>query len=172
MGMHICVICDGRLDSIAEWQKAIDAEGFPLRLSGAGPLGNLAANLHDEETSIECDAYDFNELKDAFKHVNFGRDWKYAVAFTWSSDFAEEIAAWMAAAAYAHATNGVIFDEQEGKIFTPEESLKIARDIEQRRPTMEAMMRNYIEQLSAKSPEAEVALRAFVQRRLTKTNQT
>jgi hypothetical protein len=172
MAMHICVLCDQRLDSIAEWQKSVDAEGFPLRLSDADPERNLAARLRDEETSIEYGFYDFRELKDAFKHVNFERDWKYAVAFTWSSDFAEEIATWMAAAAYARATNGVIFDEQQGKIFTPEESLKISRDSEQRRPAMEAMMRNYIEQLSAKSPEAEAALRGFVQRRLTKSNQT
>jgi hypothetical protein len=172
MAMQICVLCDERLGSIAEWQRSIDAEGFPLRLSDADPERNLAAQLGDEETSIEYGVYDFSELKDAFKHINFGRDWKYAVTFTWSSDFAEEIAAWMAATAYARATNGVVFDEQEGKIFTPDESLKVVRDTEQRRPAMEEMMRNYIEQLSAKSPEAEAALQTFMQRHLPKSNKT
>ena len=171
MAMQICVLCDDRLGSIAEWQRSIDAEGFPLRLSDADPERNLAAQLGDEETSIEYGVYDFSELKDAFEHVNFGRDWKYAVAFTWSSDFAEEIASWMAATAYAHATNGRIFDEQEAKIFTPEESLKIISDTEQRRPAMEAIVRNYVGQLSAKSPEAEAALRAFLQRRVAKPDQ-
>jgi hypothetical protein len=171
MAMQICVLTDSQLGSIAEWQKAIDAEGFPLRLSDADPDRNLAARLRDEETSIEYGIYDFEELKQANGHVSFGHDWTYAITFTWSSDFAEEIAAWMAAAAYAHATNGVIFDMQEGKIFTAAESLKIAREVEQRRPTLEAMLRDYIAQLSAKSPEAEQALREFMQRRSGKSDQ-
>jgi hypothetical protein len=166
MAMQICVLSDHRLDSIAEWQKAIDAEEFPLRLSDADPDRNLAAYLGDEDTSIEYDVHDFSELKDAYCHVNFDRNWKYAVAFTWSSNFAEEIAAWMAATAYARATSGVIFDEQEGKLFTPDESSEIAHDVERRRPAMEAMLRNYVEQLSAKSPEAEAALQAFIRTRL------
>jgi hypothetical protein len=171
MAMQICVLSDERLNSIAEWQKSIDAEGFALQLSDAEPERNLVARLRGEETSTEYDVHDFSELKDAFGHINFGRNWRYAITFTWSSDFAEEIAAWMAATAYARATNGVIFDEQEGKIFTPEESLKIANDTEQRRPAMEAMLQNYIEQLSAESPEAEVALRSFMDRRSVKSKQ-
>lgn len=170
MAMQICVLCDERLGSIAEWQKSIDADGLPLRLSDADPNRNLAARLRDEETSIEYGVYDFGELKDTYKNVHFGHEWKYAIAFTWSSDFGEEIAAWMAATAYARATNGVIFDEQDAKILTPEESLKIVRDTEQRRPAMEAMLRTYIKQLPAKSPEAEAALRAFIERRSSKSD--
>jgi hypothetical protein len=170
MAMQICVLCDGRLDSIAEWQNSIDAEGFPLRLSDTDPERNLSAHLRDEETSIEYDVHNFSELKDAYRHVSFGGDWKYAIAFTWSSDFAEEIAAWMAATAYARATNGVIFDEQEKKLFTPGESLQITREIERRRPEMEAILRTYVEGLAAKSPETEAALRTFMQRGSTKTN--
>ena len=166
MAMQICVLSDERLDSIAEWQKSIDTEGFSLQLSDAQPESNLAAHLCNDETSIEYDVHNFSELKDAYRQINFGHDWKYAVAFTWSSDFAEEIAAWMAATAYARATSGVIFDEQEGKIFTPEEAHRIACDSQRRRPATEAMLRNYIGQLSAKSPEAEAALRAFVRKRL------
>lgn len=151
MAMEICVLSDERLDSVAEWQKAINAEGFPLRLSDADPSRNLIAYLRDEETSIEYDIHDFSELKDAYRHVNFGRNWRYAVAFTWSSDFAEEIAAWMAATAYASATDGVIFDEQEGKLFTPDESRQITCGIEERRPELEAALRNFMQRLSAKS---------------------
>lgn len=171
MSMVICVLTNSRLGSIAEWQKSIDAEGFPLRLSGPEPGHNLVARLRDEDTSIEYGIYDFGELKDTHKHVNFGHDWKYVVAFTWSSDFAEEIAAWMAATAYARATDGVVFDEQEGKLFTPDELLQIARDIERRQPKLEAVLRNYAGQLSAKSPEVEAALRTFMQKRSTKPNQ-
>jgi hypothetical protein len=171
MSMQICVLTDSRLNSIVEWQQSIDAEGFPLRLSGSEPGRNLVAQLRDEETSIEYGIYDFGKLKDTYRHVNFGRDWKYVIAFTWSSDFAEEIASWMAATAYARATDGIIFDEQEGKLFTPAESLEVTRDIERRRPELEAVLRTYVEQLSAKSPEAEAALQAFMQRRSRKSDQ-
>ena len=33
MSMQICVLSDTQLNSISEWQRAIDAQGFPLRLS-------------------------------------------------------------------------------------------------------------------------------------------
>lgn len=171
MAMEIFVLSDERLNSISEWQKSIDTEGFLLRLSDADPKRNLIAYLGTEQTSIEYNVQDFGEMKDAYSHINFGHNWLYAVTFTWSSDFAEEIASWMAATAYARATNGVIFDEQEGKIFTPEEAFKITRETEQRRPAMEAVLRNYIEQLAAASPEAAAALRSFMERRSTKSNQ-
>jgi hypothetical protein len=52
MSMTICVLADSQLGSVAEWQKAIDAEGFPLLLSDADPTRNLAARLRDEETRV------------------------------------------------------------------------------------------------------------------------
>jgi len=142
-----------------------------LRLSDPDPNRNLAAQLGDQETSIEYGVYGFLELKETYKHVSFGQDWTYAITFTWSSDFAEEIASWMAATAYARATNGIIFDEQEGKLFTADQSLLVAREIERRRPELEAILRTYVEQLAAESPAAEPALRTFMQRRLTKANE-
>lgn len=169
MAMQICVLTDERIDSVAEWQKAVEGEGFALQLSDADAKRNLVARLGDEETEIEYGVYTFAELKEAFGDVNFRRNWKYAVGFTWSSNFAEEIAAWMAATAYARVTNGVIFDEQEGKLFTPDESVEVTREIERRRPEMEAILSNYVNELAAKSPEAEAALRTFMQRRSTKT---
>jgi hypothetical protein len=172
MSMQICVLADSRLNSIAVWQKSIDAEGFPLRLSDADPTRNLAARLPNEETSIEYGIYDFGELKSTYKQVNFDHDWKYVVAFTWSSDFAEEIAAWMAATAYARAVDGVIFDEHEGKFFTPDESAQIVREIERRRPEMEAALRSFVQQLSPNSPEAEAAVTAFLRRRSAKATQS
>jgi hypothetical protein len=164
MSMQICVLTDLPLSSIAEWQKAIDAEGFPLRLSNTDPYRDIAARLRDEETSIRYSVYDFAELKETYKNTNFSRDWKYAISFTWSSDFAEEIAAWMAATAYARATDGAVFDQQVSKLFSPDESLQITQEIERVRPEKEAIFQAYIERLAAKSPEAKLALQAFMQR--------
>lgn len=172
MSMQICVLADSHLSSIAEWQKAIDAEGFPLRLSDDDPNRNLVARLREEETEIEYDIHHFRELKDTYKGKNFSHDWKYAIAFTWPSDIAKAIASWMAATAYARAVNGVVFDEQEGKLFTPDETFRIVHEIERDRPEMEAALQSFVQQLSARSPEAEAAVTAFLQRHPAKATQS
>lgn len=41
MSVELYVFSDAALDSISDWQKAIDAEGFALRLSDDGPLAEL-----------------------------------------------------------------------------------------------------------------------------------
>ena len=174
MSTEICVLSDVRLASIAEWQASIKIEDFPLRLPEGEPLagaagGNLLTQLRDKQTIIEYSVVDFSELKLTYKNVNFGHDWKYVIAFTWSSDFDEELVAWMAATAYARATGGVIFDEHEGKLHTPEESVQILREIERRQPELKTLLQNHLQGLSAKSPEAAEALREFLQRRLTKS---
>jgi hypothetical protein len=167
MSMQICVLADSRLGSSAEWQRHIDAEGFPLRLfdgtSGNADGGNLSAQLRDAGTSIEYGSNNLRDLKDTYQGIDFGHDWKYVIGFTWSSDADEEIAAWMAATAYARATGGVVFDEQAAKLLTPDEALANTREIERRRPELEAVFRNIAERRIAESPESEAVLRAFVQ---------
>lgn len=41
MSMELFVLSDRRLASIAEWQRAINAESFPLRLSPETPFEEL-----------------------------------------------------------------------------------------------------------------------------------
>jgi hypothetical protein len=171
--MEICVLSDVTLASIAEWQASIENEDFPLRLPEGEPLavaagGNLLIQLRDKQTMIEYSVVDFNELKLTYKNVNFGHDWKYVIGFTWASDFDEELGAWMAATAYARATGGIVFDEHEGNLLTPEESVRMTREIEQRQSGLKALLQNHLQGLSAKSPEAAEALREFLRRRLTR----
>ena len=45
MAMEIFALSDRRLNSIAEWQRAIDAEGFALQLSGETPFAQLSRFL-------------------------------------------------------------------------------------------------------------------------------
>jgi hypothetical protein len=57
-------------------------------------------------------------------------DWKFVLAFRWlGSKEAELLAAWMAATAYAQATDGVILDGEEGKVFTPVEGRQLVHDL-------------------------------------------
>ena len=146
MSMEMCVLSDTRLNSISEWQRAIDVEGFPLRLSYDEPLGELRgflpAYLSDQKTGFECHHVEPRELTDTYDNIKFGHEWKYVLAFVWIGDFNEMQAAWMAATAYACATAGVVFDEQGGALLEPLQALQAVQDIQRDLPKLEAMMRD------------------------------
>lgn len=145
MSMELYVLSDTRLASIGEWQQAIDAGGFPLRLSTARPFaelsGVLPVQLSDRQTAFECDHWDLGDLVETYDDIDFGHRWKYTLAFRWTGNPYEGIAAYMAGGAYAKATNGVVFDCEEGKIISPERAGEIAGEIERQIPMIEEAMR-------------------------------
>jgi hypothetical protein len=153
MEMH--VLSDRRLNSIAEWQQAIDAEGFPLRLSPTPQFeavrGFLPAQLERKKTGFECYHDNANDMMDFDRDFDFGHRWTYALGFRWIGDFAEFEAAWMAAAAYARATDGVVFDPQEDRLFTPSEAVEFVRKIKRELPAIEAAVREVSKKFAGKS---------------------
>jgi hypothetical protein len=135
MSMELRVFSDRQLNSIAEWQSAIDAEAFSLRLADETPLdavtGFLPSYLQDRLTGFECSHWNSTEVMADYPNVDFGHRWKYVLAFRWLGSKRDEMrAAWMAATAYARATNGVLFDELDGRVRTPEQALEVVRDLE------------------------------------------
>ncbi|HEX7789410.1 MAG TPA: hypothetical protein VF467_02655, partial [Afipia sp.] len=68
--MELYVLSDTRLASIGEWQQAIDAGGFPLRLSTARPFaelsGVLPVQLSDRQAAFECDHWDLGDLVETY----------------------------------------------------------------------------------------------------------
>lgn len=146
MAMELFVLSDKQLSSIEEWQSAIEGEGYPLRLDGetAFPTirGFLPVRLRGADTGFECDHWPATEFMHELPRTDFGHDWKFVLAFRWSGDFNEWQAAWMAGTAYAVATNGVIFDDQEGKVRTASEGRQVVREIEEGLPKMEAILRD------------------------------
>jgi hypothetical protein len=135
MSMELRLFSDRRLASISEWQRAIDAEDFPLRLSDEIPLdkvnGFLPSYLHDRLTGFECNHWEANKVMAENPDIDFGHDWKYVLAFRWlGSKRDEAVAAWMAATAYARVTDGVVFDDQEGKLRTAPQALEVVHDLQ------------------------------------------
>ncbi len=145
MSMELYVLSDNRLESIDDWQRAIDADGFMLRLftarSFAELKGVLPIQFGDRQTAFECGHWDPNDLLGTYTDVDFGRHWKYALAFRWTANPYEGIAAYMAAASYAAATGGIVFDCEESKIISPRRAGEIAREIEQQIPLIEDAIR-------------------------------
>jgi len=154
MSMQICVLSDRRLTFISEWQQAVDAESFPLRLSFGKPLaqigGFISAHIGKTPTGFECRYRMPGDISAAYPEINFGHAWKYGMAFIWGGDINELQAAWAAAAAYAQATEGIVFDEQEGKLLSPEEAIQTFRDLARTIPDVDAVVRNLMEQIRAK----------------------
>lgn len=150
MSMEIYVLSDERLGSIAEWQRAIDADNFALELSAERPFsalkGFLPVRWGDNPTGFECDHWDAAELIAEYADINFGQRWKYALAFRWGADLRACVAAYMAGAAYAQATRGVVLDCEQGKIISPQQATEVARDIDRQMPEIEAAVRNAVEQ--------------------------
>ena len=145
MSMELCILSDRELTSIAEWQAAINAEGYPLQLDSSGQLqthsGFLPAHLRGELTGFECHHDEAAEFIQENSDIDFGHAWKFALGFRWlGSKESELLAAWMAATAYAQASAGVIFDGEEGKIFTPVEARQLVHDLEHPSPAALAAM--------------------------------
>jgi hypothetical protein len=73
--------------------------------------------------------------------IDFGRRWKYALAFRWGADLRACVAAYMAGAAYAQATGGVLLDCEQGKILSAQQAAEVARDIDRQMLEIEAAVR-------------------------------
>jgi hypothetical protein len=136
MSMELWVFSDRQLSSIEEWQLAIDAEGYPLQLSDEIPFeqlkGFLPMHLRAELTGFECYHDDAAEMIRENPDIDFGRAWKYVLGFRWLGSKVSELrAAWMAGTAYAQATDGVVFDDQEGKFRKAAEAREVVREVEQ-----------------------------------------
>lgn len=142
MSMAIHVLSDRKLTSMAEWQQAIDAEGFGLRLSAGRSFealrGFLPAQWSGREAGFECGHDSTAELHEYYGgDVDFGHVWSCALTFGWGSDMLACLGAYMAAAAYARATDGIVFDPQDSRIFTAQEAADAAREIERDLPSLE-----------------------------------
>jgi hypothetical protein len=136
MAMEIFALSDQQLNSLTDWQRAIDFENypFPLRLSDSRGIAQLSGFLPVQydggRSGFECDHWDPREIADTYPNSGLERRWTYALAFRFGGRRGELECAWMAATAYARATAGVVFDTGEAKVFTPDQGAALVRTME------------------------------------------
>jgi hypothetical protein len=138
MSIEIFVFSDRRLASIEEWQQALDKEGFGLRLDTSRPIaalrGHLPAHRGEQEAGFECDHFDAAEMLEHLADVDLGRRWTQCLAFRFGGNFFALWGANAAAAAYARATGGVVFDSEADEVLQPDEAAALAREVERQLP--------------------------------------
>lgn len=135
MSMELMIFSDRQLGSIQEWQATIDAEGFPLRLSSDVILDRISGffpmHLRGELTGFECYHEDPGEIIATNPDLGIDHPWKFVLHLVWlGSKWNELIAAWMAATAYARATDGIIIDGEDWKIYNPAQARAVVDDNE------------------------------------------
>jgi hypothetical protein len=140
MSMEAFVLSHRRLDSVVDWQRAIDGAGFSVQLMTERAFlslsGHLPAQWRETEAGFECGHGDAAELIAAYPEIAFHGRWKHLLALRWST-LPACAAAYLAGAAYARATNGVVFDPQEARLMTPQEVHKVAIETEAAVPLVE-----------------------------------
>ena len=138
------------LDS--EWQRAIDSERLrivlPADASIDGLRGYLPVHHYDKQTGFECHHYNATEMMAFCQGVNFGHAWTQCLCFIWGSDFDEALAASMASAAYAKATDGIVYDPQDDVIMSPREALDARQTHESELPKAKQMAADVAKTLS------------------------
>jgi hypothetical protein len=152
MSMELWVLSDTQLKSIAEWQAAIDAEGYPLTLSGEASFENLSgflpARLRGEQTGFECYHDDVAAFIRENPEVDAGHAWEFVLSFRWLGSKVEELrAAWMAGTAYAQAVSGEIFDAQEAKLRDVAGAREVVREVEQPPPNVDGVVDRVLQKL-------------------------
>ena len=154
MSMEMHVFSDRQLASIAEWQGAIDAEGYSLRLDRdvqfATARGFIPAIYNGEQSGFEGYHDDAKETMGFLGNEHFDHPWRCALGFRWGGNFDEMYAAWMAATAYAVRTDGVIFDNQEARSYTPQQARELISQMLRDQPRIDALMQVAAGKLSKK----------------------
>lgn len=131
MSDGLYVLHDSDLPSLGEWQAALDSMGLKLvldrRVSPAGHAGYFPARLGRKQSGFELHQEDGSDIL-ANGGTPTERPWKHATLLIWH-DETELLAAYMAGAALARATDGVVHDPLDAKTYTLDQTLAKIRDI-------------------------------------------
>ena len=153
MSMDIFVLSDRRLNSLDEWQRCIDAEGRGLALQTDASIdelhGFLPVRLAGVSTGFECGPCDVREVMKLYRGVDFGREWECGLVFVWRS-LDECLTALLAAAAYAKATDGIVFDTHDGTVMSPKRTLELADELQREMPNLRATVEAMVSKLTSK----------------------
>lgn len=160
MALEMHVFFRGALPTKAALARAMRELGFPLSIKPAtGSLerqsGFMPMLLRGEEAGAEFDVFDGRAAVEELAPAGVDAAFDRSANFRWSGDEREMLAALCASAALAKLTNGVVFDETEGRLLSVDEAIALARrnceglrpDDVERPGTRPADIRRYLQPL-------------------------
>lgn len=154
MSMEMYVLSSRRLRSMDEWQKTVDNLGFPIKFSEEVPFeqidGFLPLLWRAIRTGFECNHWSIDDIREVVSENDVSPGFVHVLAFRWIGDFSELVAAVQAAAAYAVATDGMVFDCEERNMISAARAVEIARETESALPQAEAAMQKMLNELNSK----------------------
>jgi hypothetical protein len=132
MSSEMHVLFAGRLPGAKALTRAMKELGFPLSIKAVvGALdrhsGFLPMRLRREDTGVEFDVFD--EPADVAEVAGADADPRFtrSANFRWGGDEDEMLCAMCMAAALAKLVGGMVADENEERLLTPDETIAFAR---------------------------------------------
>lgn len=134
MAIETHVFFRGCMPSIAALSRAMRELGFPISIPKAkGSLdqhsGFLPMKLDGEETGVEIDIVQDRDAIAEFANRGVSHAYERMASFRWGGDIHEAAAGLCSAAALAKLTNGVVFDESEGKLLSVLDAVASAQQL-------------------------------------------
>lgn len=159
MAMEMHVLFRGKLPDKKTLSRTMADLGFPLTIA-AGSLerqrGFMPMRLRREETGVEFDVFDGRAAVEELGGKDVDPSLERSANFRWGGNEDEMLAGICAAAALAKLVHGVVLEEQEGKLLSPDQAIVLARETLQatskpeetpRRGTRPADIKRYLKPL-------------------------
>lgn len=138
MSLSAFVLTARPLETIGQWQAAIDALGFKLTLEGEpheridALFGHLPAIWEGREAGFECmpgDEVAIEAFIEDSEELGSGGPWTQILEFSYAGT-ANIASVAIAGAVYAHATDGFFWEGEAGERVDAAEAVAYARRIE------------------------------------------
>jgi hypothetical protein len=159
MAVEMHVFFRGKLPDKRALSRAMAALGFPLTVP-AGSLerqcGFMPMRLRREESGVEFDVFEGRETVEELAGKDIDPSFDRSANFRWAGSEDEMLSGLCAAAALAKLVNGIVLEEQEGKLLSADEAIALARETlqvtlkpehAQRRGTRPADIKRYLKPL-------------------------
>jgi hypothetical protein len=162
MAMEIHVLFRGKLPTKAALQTALRELGFPFSIKPAtGSLerqdGFMPMLLNREETGAEFDVFEGRAAVEEIGGKDVDPRFERVANFRWGGSMHECASAVCGAAALGKLVDGVVFDDEEGKLLSIEQAIAAARQViaevpkpatpsqRPRRPSLKRLLRSLLE---------------------------
>jgi hypothetical protein len=131
MSTEMHVLFRGKLPDRNALSHAMTECGFPFTIA-AGSLerqhGFMPMRLRRQATGVEFDVFSDRAAVEELAGKDIDPALERSANFRWSGDEHEMLAGICAAAALAKLVNGIVLDESDGNLLSPDEAIALARE--------------------------------------------